>query len=157
MQKKTKEYEFELSEVLALDMAGKAGFYSQKDNGGIWLIDTKTNEFSFLYDTLKEYIINNGIKQIVMEDVSVGTFFKAMRKLSEYRGVVRLVNEQLGLYPIIYVNPSTVKKSFTGDGKASKDKMVRTCQTKYGLTPVDDNHADAFAIFMYHQKNPKKR
>lgn len=39
----------------------------------------------------------------------------------------------------------TIKKHATGKGNANKQAMIAAAQAR-GLTPVDDNHADALAL-----------
>jgi hypothetical protein len=42
----------------------------------------------------------------------------------------------------------TIKKNWTGKGNASKDQMMEEARSR-GLNPVDDNEADALAIYDY--------
>lgn len=44
--------------------------------------------------------------------------------------------------------PSSVKKSFTGRGRASKDEMIAACKAR-GWSAIDDNHADALALWVH--------
>ena len=48
--------------------------------------------------------------------------------------------------PFKFVNPSTFKKLFTGDGRAQKEDIQRLIKTKYDLEFDDDNQADAFGL-----------
>ena len=149
-------------QILALDIATVTGYYNPKDGGGVWDFDiTKAKnslkQYASFRNTLIRYIKANDIKQVVAEDVNVRKFFNAMRKLSEFRGILLEVCESLCINPPIFVNVTSIKKSFTGDGKATKSKIIRVCKHKYGFEPIDDNHADAFAVYHYHIKHPKKR
>lgn len=42
-----------------------------------------------------------------------------------------------------------IKKNITGNGAASKGKVMNAVTTRYGLFAEDDNHADALAILAY--------
>jgi len=48
--------------------------------------------------------------------------------------------------PLYGLGVGTVKKNWTGKGNASKAQMIAEAK-KRGFDPVDDNHADALAIF----------
>lgn len=50
--------------------------------------------------------------------------------------------------PYIGIPVGTIKKSFTGNGNANKNKMIAEAQ-KRGYDPKDDNEADALAILHY--------
>lgn len=102
------------------------------------------------YETLKHFIETHNIKLIIAEDVNVKGQFIGMRKLSEFRGILFLICAQLGLPEPKFINVSTVKRWATGDGKADKKKMVEYCIKRWGITPVDDNMADATHIFKYY-------
>ena len=60
------------------------------------------------------------------------------------QGVVRLALQRLDI-PYCEFAPSTVKKAFTGSGKASKDAMMDRC-AQLELEPEDDNQADAIGL-----------
>ena len=45
-------------------------------------------------------------------------------------------------------NVSTIKKYFTGNGRADKPKMIAAAKA-LGFEPKDDNEADALAIYFY--------
>ena len=141
-------------QVLSLDIATHCGFYSTKA-AGTWNFSQSTaknamSQYEVFYDTLKHFILTHDIKQIVAEDVNVRGQFIAMRKLSEFRGILCLVCSQLHLPQPTFVNVTTIKKWATGDGKADKKKMIKFCKERWGIDPVDDNMADATHIFKYY-------
>lgn len=161
-RKKQELLDYSPEEILALDIATLTGYYNPKDGGGVWDFDiakasNSLKQYKSFRDTLVRYIKANEIKQVVAEDVNVRGYFNAMRKLSEFRGILKEVCESLNINPPVFINVTSIKKNFTGDGKATKSKIIRVCKMKYGLEPVDDNHADAFAVFMYHMQHPNKR
>lgn len=145
--------------VLALDIATHCGYYSIHESG-TWdftesMRRNNNKQHKAFRDTLIDFIENYGIKLIVAEDVNCGRSSKEFRssvKLAEFRGILLEVCDSLNLPEPVFVNPSTVKKWATGDGKADKYKMMRFCQMRWHTTPVDDNEADATHIFMYYVK-----
>lgn len=50
--------------------------------------------------------------------------------------------------PYSSVPVGTIKKSFTGKGNANKERMIAEA-VRRGFNPVDDNEADAIALFDY--------
>jgi Holliday junction resolvasome RuvABC endonuclease subunit len=56
--------------------------------------------------------------------------------------------------PCVPYHVSTVKLQFTGDGRASKEDTIKEAK-KYVKKVVDDNHADAIAVWYTHQKLSK--
>lgn len=140
--------------VLSLDIATHCGYYSTHE-AGTWNFSQKTGRSAIeqhlvFYETLKAFIQKHNIKLIVAEDVNVKGQFIAMRKLSEFRGILFLICAQLGLPEPKFINVSTVKKWATGDGKADKKKMIEFCKKRWNIDPVDDNMADATHIFKYY-------
>ncbi len=141
------------SDILALDIATHTGYYSVHE-GGIWnftesIRRNNCKQHKDFRDTLMSFIQKYGIKQIVAEDINVNNFFSDMRKLSEFRGILLEVCDELNLPESAFINVSTLKKWATGNGRATKQDMVETCQTKYNYFPKDDNEADAFLLFHY--------
>jgi len=75
-----------------------------------------------------------------------------MRKLCEFRGILKEVCDELDLPEPEFINVATLKKWTTGDGRADKKKMMEFCYKRYGITPIDDNHSDAICIFYYYAR-----
>ncbi len=50
--------------------------------------------------------------------------------------------------PLHQANISTIKRHWTGKGNAKKADMIRVCRER-GLSPADDNEADALALLDY--------
>ncbi|MGL5016103.1 MAG: crossover junction endodeoxyribonuclease RuvC, partial [Bacteroidales bacterium] len=53
------------------------------------------------------------------------------------------------LAPPEFVPPSTIKMMAAGKGNAKKEDVIAGVKAKWGIDPVDDNHADAIACWMY--------
>lgn len=138
-------------DILALDIATHCGYCSWKGHGTWDFTERKVNNYAEhkdFRDTLIRYIQDNNIKVITAEDVTVGTFFHSMRKLSEYRGVLLEVCDELNLPEPIFINTSAIKKFATGNGKATKEQMIKAMMEKYNEIPCDDNACDAFWLYM---------
>lgn len=142
------------SELLALDIATHTGFYSTNGFGTWNFTESKkrndNKQHKDFRDTVMNYIVSNGIKHIVAEDVNVNKFFSDMRKLSEFRGILFEVCDELNLEEPTFVNVATLKKWATGNGRASKQEMMKACEEKYRFVPEDDNVSDACHLFHYY-------
>ena len=140
--------------VLALDIATHTGYYSVHESG-TWNFTESKKRNNFrqhkdFRDTLLSFIKDYGILQVVAEDVNVNNHFCDMRKLSEFRGILLEISDELSLPEPIFINVATLKKWATGNGRATKTDMVQACIDKYRYTPVDDNAADACHLFHYY-------
>ena len=62
-------------------------------------------------------------------------------------GIVQLVSGSLGI-PWVETPPATIKKFWTGNGRASKDLMVETTQKSHPLVKSHDE-SDAIALWYY--------
>lgn len=149
----TTEYELTKKDILALDVAQHCGYFSQHGRGTWDFTESKrrndNKQHKAFRDTLMAFIQEYGIKQIVAEDVNVNNHFTDMRKLCEFRGVLKEVCDELNLPEPEFVNVATLKKWATGDGRADKQKMIDMMKRRYGLTPCDDNEADACHLYYY--------
>jgi crossover junction endodeoxyribonuclease RuvC len=67
------------------------------------------------------------------------------------RGVIFLAAAQRDL-PVVSYNATRIKKSITGNGRASKDQVQRTIQRELGLAQVPEppDVADALAVALCH-------
>ena len=139
------------AQVLGLDIATMCGYYSQHAAGAWNFYESKARndnkQHKAFRDTLIGFIQQYGIRQVVAEDINVNNHFTDMRKLSEFRGILLEVCDELDLPEPAFINVSTVKKFATGNGRASKIDMINACVSKYGYRPVTDDEADAFFFF----------
>jgi crossover junction endodeoxyribonuclease RuvC len=71
--------------------------------------------------------------------------------MAHARGVMFLAAAQCNL-PVISYNATRIKKTITGNGRASKEQMQRTIQRELGLTklPEPPDVADALAAALCH-------
>ncbi|MCD8252931.1 MAG: hypothetical protein LUD40_13485 [Phocaeicola dorei] len=141
-------------EVLALDIATHCGYYSMHGNGTWNFTESKrrndNKQHKDFRDTLLGFIQEHGIRQIVAEDINVNNHFTDMRKLSEFRGILFEICDELDLPEPEFVNVATLKKWATGNGRADKAMMMRACEEKYHYVPPDDNAADACHLYYYY-------
>lgn len=139
-------------EILSLDIATTTGYHTFKGKGGAWCFkESKTRndnkKHKHFRDTLIKFITENNIRMICAEDVLMNKMrFRATVSLSEMRGVLLEVCDELDLPEPEFLNATTIKMFATGKGNASKDEMIEACKTKWNIIPFDNNEADAIAI-----------
>ena len=144
-------------QVLSLDIATHTGYHSVHGSGTWDFTESMrrnvNKQHKAFRETVMNYIVEHGIRHIVAEDVSAGTSaggFKSSVKLAEFRGILLEICDTLDLPEPTFINPSTVKKWATGNGRADKKMMIDFCISRWGINPIDDNEADATHIFMYY-------
>ncbi len=94
-----------------------------------------------------DLIVLHNPHTIVFEAPFVGAIrnLNTARRLIGFVVLTELVAHKKGVPRIREVNNSSVKKFFTGNGRADKKDMIFKCRSK-GWYPKDDNEADALAI-----------
>lgn len=141
-------------QVLALDVATKTGYCSLHENGTWNFTESKRRNGNKMHGAFRvmlvAFIRRYGIHRIIAEDVAVNRHFYDLRRLSELRGILLEVCDELDLPEPEFVNPATLKKFATGDGRATKEQMIRACREKYRYEPPDDNAADACHLWHYY-------
>ena len=119
-------------QVLALDIATHTGYFSLHE-AGVWnFTESKRRNGNKMHGAFRTmllaYMRRYGIRRIVAEDVAVNRHFYDLRRLSELRGILLEVCDELDLPEPEFVNPATLKKFATGDGRATKEQMIRACR-----------------------------
>lgn len=141
-------------QVLGLDIATHTGYYSVHESGTWNFTESKRRNGNKMHGAFRvmllAFIRRYGIRRIVAEDVSVNRHFYDMRRLAELRGILLEVCDEMDLPEPEFVNPATLKKFATGDGRADKAAIIRACREKYRYEPVDDNAADACHLYHYY-------
>lgn len=141
-------------QVLGLDIATHTGYYSVHESGTWNFTESKRRNGNKMHGAFRvmllAFIRRYGIRRIVAEDVSVNRHFYDMRRLAELRGILLEVCDDMDLPEPEFVNPATLKKFATGDGRADKAAMIQACRGKYRYEPVDDNAADACHLYHYY-------
>ncbi|MCX5895692.1 MAG: crossover junction endodeoxyribonuclease RuvC [Proteobacteria bacterium] len=87
---------------------------------------------------------------LIMEDIyAVREFPKAAIQLGEVKGVISLAAQQQGV-TVMRMNPTEVKNSITGHGRATKDQVrravKRVLRMQEDITPDHASDAAALAI-----------
>jgi len=84
---------------------------------------------------------------IVFEAPFIGAIrnLNTVRRLTGFTLLTEMAAYKKSIPRIREVNNSSVKKFFTGNGRADKKDMIFKCRSK-GWDPKDDNEADALAI-----------
>lgn len=141
-------------QVLGLDIATHTGYYSVHESGTWNFTESKRRNGNKMHGAFRvmllAFIRRYGIRRIVAEDVSVNRHFYDIQRLAELRGILLEVCDEMDLPEPEFVNPATLKKFATGDGRADKAVMIRACREKYRYEPVDDNAADACHLYHYY-------
>jgi Holliday junction resolvasome RuvABC endonuclease subunit len=135
--------------MLALDVATKTGWFNG-EFGGTWDFSIKRDESS----GMRLFRFKSKLKEIFQEDRPDAVVFErtagrhqgAIIIQSELHGVMKSLCDDYGIDYKAY-SASEIKKYATGKGNANKDAMIQACIDKYGITPVDDNHADAIHLW----------
>lgn len=142
------------TQILGLDVATTTGYYSLHGSG-VWNFSERLarnggKQHKAFRDTLVGFISEYGIRKIVAEDISVNKHFTDIRKLSELRGILLEVCDELDLPEPEFVNVSALKKFATGNGRAAKPEMMAACRNHYRFEPRTHDEADAFLLFHYY-------
>lgn len=79
-----------------------------------------------------------------LEEIFFSKNVKTAIKVSHARGVILEVLEEHSI-PVLELNPSHIKISVTGDSKADKFQVKKMLQCTLGISPKNDDAADAIA------------
>lgn len=161
MQQITEEFIKSLTkrDILALDCAIHTGWYTAGHGYGTAYFPNTDKapkkmgddyqQHKAFRDWIKDMVHKHNIKLIVAEDVNVGTQFSALRKLSQFQGVLYEVCATLKV-PLLVENVAAIKRFATGKGNASKQEMMEAAIRRWHIDPEgDDNIGDAAHIFYY--------
>lgn len=144
--------------ILALDLGTKCGFCVgnvENQMSGVW--DLKHDRFSGggmrfvrFRSRLNEIRAAMPISQVVFEEVRRHRGTDAAHVYGGLMAVLTEWCEDSGI-PYEGVPVGTIKKSWTGNGNATKETMIAECHERE-IPVVDDNEADAVALFHYAAK-----
>lgn len=154
MAKKEEKTELTREQIAGFDLAAHTGYYSVHESGTWNFTEAKYRNNNKMHgafrSTLIAFIQKYDIRKIVAEDVIVNRHFYDMRRLSELRGILLEVCDELNLPEPEFINPTTLKKWATGNGRADKTTMMQTCRERFLYSPPDDNAADACLLYHYY-------
>lgn len=151
--------------LLALDPAAATGFAWQDTASpnfplyGVWqLTGGKGEHPGQRLERLRRYIYDMqrafGIDRIAYEDASFGSHNPSTQALhNQLAGVILLVASELNI-PAVPVNPASLKKFATGNGRAVKAQMIRACETMLSIRTEDNNIADALWVLEWAKQHP---
>lgn len=99
-----------------------------------------------IYSELKEVIEENKPTVMVVEQLFFARNVTTAMTVSQARGVILLLGEQLGLQ-LAEFTPLQIKQSVTGDGRADKKQVQEMVRVMLNLkeAPQPDDCADALA------------
>lgn len=98
---------------------------------------------------IKDLIRAHNPTTIICEDQYGGKNTKTLMALREVTGVARLAAAEFNI-DFYLIQATSIKKSVTGDGRASKDKVRNAINEKYQLQITNDNISDAIAAGVAH-------
>lgn len=99
---------------------------------------------------INEFIAEHGVKVVYFEEVRRHKGVDAAHVYGGLLGQLTAVCEELKV-PYGGIPVGEIKKAFTGKGNAGKELIIEEA-IKRGFKPVDDNEADAIAIFFCAEK-----
>jgi crossover junction endodeoxyribonuclease RuvC len=106
-----------------------------------------------IYKILEQY---PQVDKVIMEDQHFRTNASTLKLLARISGVAMLAAQQHGCDIVLYP-AATVKKGFTGNGRAEKKDMIAMANQKFGLELRDDNIADAIGVaYTYYEQQRKE-
>lgn len=142
--------------ILAIDPATKCGWACGPLIGGTWNLTPKKGDHPGKrgYDlsrTLRACIGDGDYKiDLIVYERAIFMGASRARALAVQNGLVGIIlaTAHGADVPVEAFSASEIKKHATGKGNAKKPAMVAAMQRKYPqATIVDDNHADALALW----------
>lgn len=139
------------SRILSLDLGTTTGWALTTDglasvkSGTVKFSTKKFDNKSFLqfFYWLEDFMEKNKVTVLVVEKPTVSKFFNALRILYGMFAIAQMVSVGFKAEWFEF-STSTVKKFWTGNGGADKDKMLEATRV-LGFKPKDHNEADAIA------------
>lgn len=135
--------------ILAIDpMSTFATFDGKQCN--TYSVSKKKSNLSFYNKILDIFNVGKGghkYKAIILE-ASNFPYIASKRIFYYQRGVIKMLCE-LSNIPLIEYAPISIKKSFTGKTKATKEQMIKEAK-KRGFKVKNDHEADAVALYFHH-------
>jgi crossover junction endodeoxyribonuclease RuvC len=86
---------------------------------------------------------------IILEDGFIGGNMRTSMYICMARAAVMISAAKAGV-PVYMYAPKEVKLAFTGTGKADKELIKETVKSKYNISNVEEDQADAIAIAYTH-------
>jgi hypothetical protein len=140
--------------IMTFDLGTTTGYAGKKPFGEVyfWSINFKPSKHEshgMRYTKFRRFLesMPDPVDHVYYEAVRNHAGTDAAHMYGGYLAVLQMWCEQNGIsYEGIPV--ATIKKTFTGEGNASKDLMIWTAQA-HGFPVRDDNQADALGLLYY--------
>lgn len=144
------------TQILGLDLASRTGWAHSNGHGGVIDLRNKQKNWGQMghrwnYE-LRELIQQCPPSHIVCELPPNRLLGAARMILLGLHWQTRAIAFDYGI-PMHHVAVPTLKKWATGDGRATKEDMIRAACDLGWQQPVDDNHADAILICKWGEEN----
>ncbi len=154
--------------ILALDLGTKTGYALRRRDGRIahgtqdftprksWSEGQKWARYrAWLIETIREGQVHQVVYELVIRhEVKGRPLWDAAHAYGAFQAITHMVCDSFNV-DAIGVNLATVKKSFTGSGRAKKADMVAEANAR-GFRPETDNDADALAILHWAVEQERK-
>ncbi|MCY1522585.1 hypothetical protein D9M68_574450 [compost metagenome] len=154
--------------ILALDLGTKTGYALRRRDGRIahgtqdftprksWSEGQKWARYrAWLTETLREGQIHQVVYELVIRhEVKGRPLWDAAHAYGAFQAITHMVCDGFNV-TAMGVNLATVKKSFTGSGRAKKADMIAEANAR-GFKPDTDNDADALAILHWAVEQERK-
>lgn len=131
--------------ILALDPATLTGYHTEKSSGTWDLGSERPEKLKNLYYNIYNLVKSEKITHIVYEKPG-GSHYNALVSHASLEGIILLQCELLGLSYYSY-SAASIKKFVTDKGNATKGEVIAAVK-KLGYKPIDDNEADATALYL---------
>jgi Holliday junction resolvasome RuvABC endonuclease subunit len=140
--------------ILAIDPATRFGWAHGDDRGAVFLSGESHGEkLDCLYEWLTSFVTMYPVELIAFEDAGFASKHRETAAFhGELRGIILLFAERRGL-ATFRVNPSSLKKWATGNGRAEKRQMIQAMSTMFGLKIDDPDACDARWVLEYAKAN----
>lgn len=147
--------------ILGLDLSSSNSGYALLSLEGDKLISygsiipgkkmSHCEKLMFIYDAIDNLFKEFDVKEVSIEDQLFRRNISTLKLLSRIGGVAMLCSTQHGASVFLYP-ATTIKHSFTGNGKADKEDMILKAKTLYKIDGIDDNIADAIGCCYTHSQ-----
>lgn len=149
--------------ILALDPATKTGYATSNGEVGTLDLTNAKCKLTALEGFVLKVHSNTPIHLLAYEVASFGAGYRKgkgmqMRTMAfhnELRGVLKKVAHQIGARTL-EVHPSSVKKFATGNGKATKEDMIRRAEAEFRVRNITGDEADAIWIREFAKQAEKR-
>lgn len=149
--KENKQYKF-----LSIDPMTTFAWYNG-DILGHHTCDKKKPAFSFYCKMLDLLRVGHGKcpYQAVVMEMTHFNYVSSQKILLGQRYILKMLTESLNI-PLYEYSPASVKKSFTGSGRAEKTDIMSECG-KRGIEITTHDEADAVALYHHHLTQKKDK